>query len=85
MALNFLTYRGKRRFGQVPFDYGTSVSSSEDTQTQGKGDIAFTAAGHLIPSSADFEKERKIRKRREKKILRRCPRMELEEETEVRK
>lgn len=85
MAINVLPHRRKRRFGQVPFDYGTPVSESqEETQTQGEGDIAFTAAGYLIPSSADFEKERKRRRRRDKGMLPKGPRMVLEEEAEVR-
>lgn len=59
--------------------------SSSQEKIQEEGDIAFTAAGHLIPSSADFEKERKRRKRKEKGMLPKGPRMELEEETEVRR
>ncbi|XP_050733767.1 G patch domain-containing protein 3-like isoform X3 [Eriocheir sinensis] len=77
--------RRKRRFGKVPLNYGTSVSASEeDTQTQGGENIAFTASGHLIPSSADFEEERKKwrRKRNGKGMPAEGPRMELEKEAE---
>lgn len=78
-------HRRKKKFGQVPLDYGTPVSVSEENRpTQVGEDIAFTALGHLIPSSADFEEERKKWKRKNRKEKpAKGPKMELEKEKEV--
>ncbi|KAK3886460.1 hypothetical protein Pcinc_009338 [Petrolisthes cinctipes] len=75
LGLEFPRSKGKKRFSQVPFNYGTRVvkrdASLEDES------IAFTASGHLIPSSAEFKKPRKKSSSRTKK-----PQLELEEERE---
>ncbi|XP_063875610.1 G patch domain-containing protein 3-like [Scylla paramamosain] len=83
LGLEFPRGRGKKRFGQVPFDYGTSVvAGQEDSEGQKEADIAFTATGHLIPSSADFEEQQRRRKREKKRMSSKGPRLELEKEEE---
>ncbi|XP_042856097.1 G patch domain-containing protein 3-like [Penaeus japonicus] len=78
LGLEFPRSKGKKRFGQVPFDYGTEVIKPKDTSNTGEG-VAFTASGHLIPSSVDFTKVKKKLGRRQ---LGRLPQLELQEEEE---
>lgn len=85
LGLEFPRGRGKKRFGQVPFDYGTSVvTGREDSEGQKEADIAFTASGHLIPNSADFEEQQRRRRRKlkEKRMSSKGPQLELEKEEE---
>ncbi|XP_047489385.1 G patch domain-containing protein 3-like [Penaeus chinensis] len=77
LGLEFPRSKGKKRFGQVPFDYGTEVIKPKNTST-GDG-VAFTASGHLIPSSVDFTKVKKKLGRRQ---IGRQPQLELQEEEE---
>lgn len=72
------TCRGKKHFGQVPFDYGTRVYKGEQSSKSDAG-IIFTAQGHLIPSSADFTR---LKTKIKKKMSRR-PKLELQKEGEV--
>ena len=58
------------------------VAGQESSDGQRETDIVFTATGHLIPNSVDFEEQRK---RKKKGTLSKGPRMELEKEEEVRK
>ncbi|KAK8733040.1 hypothetical protein OTU49_006729, partial [Cherax quadricarinatus] len=78
LGLEFPRSRGQKRFSQVPFNYGTSVVKTKPVLTDESG-IAFTAAGHLIPSSADFTR---VKKKLKKKRICRRPKLELEVEKE---
>lgn len=72
-------FRGKKRFSQVPFNYGTGITKAKQVCNDDET-IAFTAAGHLIPSSADFTK---IINKPKKKQVSKAPKMELVDEKEV--
>ncbi|KAG7164704.1 G patch domain-containing protein 3-like [Homarus americanus] len=78
LGLEFPKSRGQKRFSQVPFNYGTSVTKREmGKDAEG---ITFTAAGDLIPTSADFTKPRRKKKERKQRI--KGPKIELESERE---
>lgn len=77
LGLEFPKGRGKKRFSQVPFNYGTGVVEANQACSD-DDKIAFTAAGHLIPSSADFSRISKPKKKQVSK----APKLELVDEKE---
>ncbi|KAK7075935.1 glycine rich nucleic binding domain [Halocaridina rubra] len=77
LGLQFARRRAKKRFGEVPFDYGTVIYSG-DLDNQEKS-IAFTASGHLIPASIDVAHTRKKPK---EKLKKKGPKLDLENEAE---
>ncbi|CAL4073931.1 unnamed protein product, partial [Meganyctiphanes norvegica] len=79
LGLEFRRSKGKKRFGQVPFDYGTEVCAGK--RRNNEGHVVFTAKGHLIPSSANFERNSK-KQTRKSSIKKKRPHIELEEEAE---
>ncbi|XP_068244735.1 G patch domain-containing protein 3-like [Palaemon carinicauda] len=79
LGLKFPHKKGKKKFGQVPFDYGTSVyPGNVDVKEKS---VVFTAAGDLIPASVDFS-QRTARSTQPKKLKLSKPRLELEKEVE---
>lgn len=78
LGLVFPRSKGKKKYGQVPFNYGTEVIKPKNSTDTGDG-VAFTASGHLIPSSADFTK---VMKKLGQRKRCRQPQLELQEEEE---
>ncbi|XP_066946328.1 G patch domain-containing protein 3-like [Macrobrachium rosenbergii] len=76
LGLKFTHKRGKK-FGQVPFDYGTEVCSG-NVEGQEKY-VVFTAAGDLIPASVDVSRHTE---KSTKKLKPSRPKLELEKESE---
>ncbi|XP_064095743.1 G patch domain-containing protein 3-like [Macrobrachium nipponense] len=70
--------RSKKKFGQVPFDYGTEVCSGNVESEENH--VAFTAAGDLIPAYIDVS--RHSTEKPTKKLKPSGPRLELEKESE---
>ncbi|XP_076038915.1 G patch domain-containing protein 3-like [Oratosquilla oratoria] len=73
LGLELPRTKRKKRYSQVPFDYGTTIQAgNEEGQNSG---YVFTGRGHAIPLSVDFSKERRKRNTE-------VPKMMLETEKE---